>query len=246
MEVRLKKLTLVERVGNKGLMSSYSSDRYGKFTAGQSFSSVSRGMPGSMRRLINELSKLPSIGEKSAARLAYYLLTSAPEEAENLARAILDARQKVCSCKQCFAFAESEVCNICADASRDREVICVVEKPVDVLALEKVGRFRGLYHVLHGLWSPLRGVSPDSIRIPDLLRRLEETGQTTSPVKEVILALSGTVEGDATCLYIAQMLSSVPVTVSRIARGLPKGGELEYADDLTIGYAFEGRKGLGS
>ncbi len=201
-----------------------------------------RVFPQSMRRLINELSKLPSVGEKSATRLAYHLLTNDRAAALDLARAIIDSRDKVGFCKECFALAEGSVCSICLDDSRDRSVICIVEKPADMIALERSAGFCGLYHVLHGLWSPLRGVRPEDTKINELIARVRDSIATAQPVRELIIATSTTVEGDATAMYISSALKGLEVNISRIARGMPKGGELEYADEVTITYALEGRQ----
>lgn len=202
--------------------------------------------PPAMRRLVNELSKLPSIGEKSAVRLAYHLLTHEAGEALELAAAIKEAREQTRLCHSCFALTDSDLCEICSDPERSRFVICVVEKPADVIAIERSNSYHGLYHVLHGLWAPLRGISPEMTKLPELLKRLENSQQSNNSecprVSELILATSTTVEGDATALYIAQAMAKFKVNISRIAQGLPKGGELEYADELTLSHAMEGRK----
>ena len=193
-----------------------------------------------MRRLVNELTKLPSIGEKSAVRLAYHILTRDPGEVRALADSIRDAREKTVLCSACFAMSESEICPICANPARDRSVVCVVEKPSDVIALERSGGYRGLYHVLHGLWSPLRGIQPEQTKLRELLARLRATDG--EPIREIVLATGTTVEGDATALYIASELDHYGISITRLAQGLPKGGELEYADDVTLGLSFEGRR----
>ncbi|MCC6221014.1 MAG: recombination protein RecR [Deltaproteobacteria bacterium] len=203
--------------------------------------------PPTMRALINEFSKLPSIGEKSATRLAYHLLTSSDTSAKSLALAITKAKEQITLCEICFALSESSTCSICSDSQRHQQIICVVEKPADIIALERSGRYGGLYHVLHGLWSPLKGVSPEKTKIGNLLQRVrnsfdDSTAKVT--VQEVILATSTTVEGDATALYIAKSLSSFNLNITRIAQGLPKGGELEYADELTLSHAIDGRSKL--
>lgn len=198
--------------------------------------------PPSIRRLINELSKLPSVGEKSATRLAYHLIAKTEQEALQLAEAIREAKLRITLCPACFSLAEDgKPCSICASDGRDRSVICVVEKPADVMAVERGGSYRGLYHVLHGLWSPVRGVGPERTRIPELVSRLE---REATAVKELVLATSTTVEGDATALYIANSVEHLGLRISRIAQGIPKGGELEYADDLTLSHAFQGRRSL--
>ncbi len=203
-----------------------------------SFNQRSTGYPPAMRRLVNELTKLPSIGEKSASRLAYHLVTSDERLSFSLSDAIREAREKIGLCEVCFTLSENPVCEICGDMTRSRECICVVEKPADVIALERSGH-RGLYHVLHGLWSPLKGIGPEKTRIGDLLRRVQAAG---SEIKEIIIATSTTVEGDATALYIANAVSELGLSVFRIAQGLPKGGELEYADEITLSHALEGRR----
>lgn len=202
--------------------------------------------PPAMRRLINELSKLPSVGEKSAVRLAYYLLLKDPAESKALSAAILEAREKTKFCSTCFALCEGESCAICSDPQRDRTVICVVEKPADVIVLERGGSFRGLYHVLHGLWSPLRGVGPERTKMNELFRRLRESCEKADvvAVEEVVLATGATVEGDATAMFVARTVNEMGIRASRIAQGLPKGGELEYADELTLTHALQGRRAV--
>jgi len=201
--------------------------------------------PASMRRLINELTKLPSVGEKSATRLAYFLVTRKAEESFSLADAIRDAREKMRYCKECFSLSESELCSICENPNRDFRVVCVVEKPADVMAVERSGGYRGLYHVLHGLWSPLRGIGPEKTKINELVARLERASSNEgSKVEEIVMATSTTVEGDATAQYIANSVKHLGIRISRIAQGIPKGGELEYADDLTLTHAMQGRRTL--
>ncbi len=201
-----------------------------------------------MRRLINQLTKLPSVGEKSAIRLAYHLLMRDSGEAQTLAQALVEARHLTVLCESCFSLSEQQICEVCASLARDRSLLCVVEKPSDVFAIERSGSFKGLYHVLHGLWSPLRGSGLEHTRIPQLMARLElsrsqsSAGGASAPIQEVVLATSATVEGDATALYLARAISDMGISVSRIAQGLPKGGELEYADDLTLNSAIEGRR----
>lgn len=211
-------------------------------------------LPNSVRRLVNELTKLPSIGEKSAFRLVQHLLSQKPEDLIALEAAIKMVREQVILCAQCFSISETEICPICSDYQRKTQVLCVVEKPVDVIALEQVGGFRGRYHVLHGLWSPMKGLSPEKIKLKELFNRLELSHkglahkglaqQNDEKVTELVLATSATVEGDATAYYIADNIGHLPISVTRLAQGLPKGGELEYADEVTLRYAFEGRKSL--
>ena len=210
--------------------------------------------PASLRRLINELSKLPSIGEKSAIRLAYHLLTHNKEDSLQLSVAIQEAIETTKLCKICYFLTESKICSLCSDEHRDPSLLCVVEKPADVFALEKSGGYRGLYHVLHGVWSPLRGVGPESTKIAELLSRLRRCDDATPaesaddpiqhPVRELILATGTTVEGDATALYIANCVEELEIPVTRIAQGIPKGGELEYADEMTLNLSLEGRRKL--
>lgn len=206
-----------------------------------------------MRRLVNELSKLPSVGEKSAVRLAYHLLTKSKDDSLKLAKAIEEACAQTRLCEVCYAMTDDEVCHICLDRSRIRDTLCVVEKPSDVIALERTGGYRGLYHVLHGVWAPLKGISPEHTKLGALLKRLEKSQQHSADaeetkadptIREIVLATSTTVEGDATALYIANCVSLLGVRVTRIAQGLPKGGELEYADDITLSHAIDGRRQL--
>lgn len=189
-----------------------------------------------MRKLVDELSKLPSIGERSAVRLAYFLITS---QQDGLAGAIEKARENVGLCERCFFLTEGdELCSICLDSRRDEAMVCVVEKPADVLAIERSRGFTGLYHVLHGLWSPLRGRGPESTKLPQLLERIE-----FEPISELVLATGATVEGDATALYIAGAVKD-GLKVTRIAQGIPKGGDLEYADEVTLTHALAGRRSV--
>jgi recombination protein RecR len=190
--------------------------------------------------LIDELGRLPGIGPKSAQRIAFYILKSPAEDAARLASSINAAKTKVTWCRRCFNVAEGDVgaeCNICKDTRRDPAVLCVVEEPRDVVAVEKTGEFRGRYHVLLGAISPIDGIGPAQLRIRELLGRLEAEGVT-----EVILCTNPNIEGDATALYLAGLLKDLNVKVTRIASGLPVGGDLEYADELTLGRALEGRR----
>ena len=192
--------------------------------------------PAAMQALITEFSKLPSIGEKTAARLAYFIINNERDLARRLSEALSRATEQVRLCAKCYHLADSEFCTICSNTSRDSNMMCVVEKPMDVIAIERMGEFRGVYHVLHGLWAPLRGKGSEHMKLGELVTRLKE-----GSVKEVILATSATVEGDATALYIARLLNELGVKSSRLAQGIPKGGELEYADDLTLARALSGR-----
>ncbi|GAB4278662.1 MAG: recombination mediator RecR [Coriobacteriia bacterium] len=188
-------------------------------------------------RLLEELERLPGIGPKSAQRLAFFILKSDEESTRRLAEAILDAKERVSFCRVCFNFSEGDLCEVCGDPSRDRSIICVVEEPKDVVAIERIGEFRGVYHVLQGALSPIDGVGPEDIRVRELVERLGEGG-----VAEVILATNPNVEGESTALYVARLVKPLGVRVTRIASGLPVGGDLEYADEVTLGRALEGRR----
>lgn len=192
-----------------------------------------------MQRLIKELSRLPSIGEKSATRLAYHLLNNDRALANSLAEALKKGVETIRLCQKCFYFSENELCTLCSNTGRDASLICVVEKPMDLVAIERVGEYRGYYHVLHGLWAPLRGQGPESMKVNELLARV-----AAGEIKEAILATGATVEGDATALYIAKLLDERGVKTTRLAQGIPKGGELEYADDITLSRAFSGRSAI--
>ena len=191
----------------------------------------------SVSRLIQELSKLPGVGPKSAQRLTYYLLRAPDEQAKALADAILSLRQKTQLCSVCFNIADSNLCPICRSVSRDDSKVCIVEQPQDILALEHAGAYRGLYHVLHGAISPTEGVGADDIRIKELLERLK-----ASQADEVIIATNPTLEGETTAMYLNKIISPLGIKVTRLARGLPFGTELEYADDITLTRAIEGRQ----
>ncbi len=187
--------------------------------------------------LIEEFAKLPGIGPKTAQRLTFFILRSPTDQARRLAEAITRVKESIISCSICFNITEVSPCAICASPQRDHELICVVEEPLDVLALEKTGAFKGLYHVLHGALSPVEGIGPKDLRIEELVRRVAD-----SPVREVILATNPNYEGDYTAAYIAPLLSAHGVRVTRLARGLPIGGDLEYADEGTLSRALEGRR----
>jgi len=188
-------------------------------------------------RLIDQLARLPGIGPKTAQRLAMHLLNVPEETAYNLARAIEEARKTIYRCSVCGNFTDCDPCFICGDGRRSREVICVVERPRDIVAMEKTRGFKGLYHVLHGAISPMEGISPEQLNVRGLLKRLEG-----GKVKEVILATNPNVEGDATALYLAGLIKPLGIYVTRIAHGLPVGAELEYTDEVTLGKAMEGRQ----
>lgn len=192
-----------------------------------------------LARLIDELSKLPGVGPKTAQRLAYYILRASAGDAESLAAAVRSVKTDLLYCQTCFNIAETDPCAVCRAEDRDRRMICVVEEPLDVLAIERTNAYRGVYHVLHGAISPVNGVRPDDLRIRELGQRVRLGG-----VEELILATNPNLEGEATAMYIAQSLGDVAVRVTRLARGLPIGGDLEYADELTVGRALEGRRAL--
>jgi recombination protein RecR len=189
-----------------------------------------------VENLVAQLARLPGIGRRTAQRLAFHILSARPEEALELARAIEDVKARVRFCRECGNLTEEELCGVCADARRDRSVICVVEQPVDVVSVERTGEFNGLYHVLGGALSPLDGVEPDDLRIDALVGRVEADG-----VAEVVLATNPTMTGEATAAYIADRLRD-RVQVTRLASGLPVGGDLEYADEVTLGRALAGRR----
>ncbi len=195
---------------------------------------VSRAEP--IARLVQELTKLPGVGEKTASRLALHILRAPQEDAAGLARAILDIKEKIRLCSQCLNLTEQELCAVCRDPKRNREQICVVSGPEDLMALEKSGGYRGLYHVLHGALSPLEGIGPNDLRIPEFMARLPE-----GTVKEVILATNPSAEGEATAQYLAQIIKPLGLRVTRIARGVPMGGDLQYIDEVTLSKSLENR-----
>ena len=190
-----------------------------------------------IRRLVQELARLPGIGEKTATRMAFHLIRGNRQQIKDLAQALLDVTDKIRLCSVCMTMTESDPCSMCADPRRDGDVICGVASPSDLIAIDRGGHFRGRYHVLHGLLSPLEGIGPDDIRIAELVRRLGGD----PPVREVIIATSPNVDGEATAMYIARTIKPLGVQVSRIATGLPVGGELEYSDQATIARALAGR-----
>jgi recombination protein RecR len=192
---------------------------------------------GPIARLVVELAKLPGVGEKTAARLAFHILRAPVEDAARLASAITDLRSKIKLCTVCWDFTEAEPCEICRDARRDADLVCVVAQPQDVVAIERTGGYRGRYHVLHGVLSPLDGVGPDDLRVAELVRRCGG-----GDVREVIVATNPSVEGETTAIYLAKLLRPLGVRCSRIATGVPMGGELEYADRLTLSRAIDGRR----
>ncbi|OGN81078.1 MAG: recombination protein RecR [Chloroflexi bacterium RIFCSPLOWO2_02_FULL_71_16] len=192
-----------------------------------------------LARLIDELSKLPGVGPKTAQRLAYHILRGSGNDAELLAAAVRSVKTDLRYCSVCFNIAESDPCELCSSDERDQRVVCVVEEPLDVLAIERTGQFKGVYHVLHGAISPVNGVRPDDLRIAELATRARGSG-----IEELILATNPNLEGEATAMYIAQLLSGSGARITRLARGLPMGGDLEYADEVTVSRALEGRRAL--
>ena len=190
-----------------------------------------------VQALIDELGRLPGIGPKSAQRVAFYLLQVSPEDANRLARAITEAKERISWCTRCFNVSEAELCGICSDERRDATVVCVVEEPRDLVAVERTNEFRGRYHVLGGAISPIDGIGPDQLRVKELLARLDPEGIT-----EVILCTNPNIEGEATATYLTRLLSPMGLRVTRLASGLPVGGDLEYADEVTLGRAFAGRR----
>ncbi|HEX6543757.1 MAG TPA: recombination mediator RecR [Ktedonobacterales bacterium] len=202
----------------------------------------------SVTALIEELAKLPGIGPKTAQRLTFYILRSPAEQARRLAEAITQVKESIIQCSICYNLTETDPCPICANSQRDRHIICVVEEPLDVLALEKTGAFKGLYHVLHGALSPIEGIGPRDLRIDELVARTRANASNATdddePVREVILATNPNYEGDYTAAYIAPLIGRPDLKVTRLARGLPIGGDLEYADEGTLSRALEGRREL--
>ena len=196
--------------------------------------------PRSLNKLINELGKLPGIGGKTAQRLAFHVLSLTDREAETLAEAIVDAKRSMHYCSVCGNLTDKDVCGICSDGSRDRSVICVVETPQDVMAMERIREYKGTYHVRHGAISPAEGIGPADINLKSLIERL----QGDSDVEEVIIATNPNIEGEATAMYIARLLKPAGIKVTRIAHGIPVGGDLEYADEVTLLKAVEGRREL--
>jgi recombination protein RecR len=192
---------------------------------------------GSLQDLIDALGKLPGIGPKSAQRLAFYFLQTDPMSVENLARLLLEVKQRVKSCKTCGAVSETEICHLCNDIRRDQTSICVVEEAKDISSVEKTREFKGKYHVLGGVISPIDGIGPDQLRIKELIKRVSE-----EDIQEVIIATNPNLEGEATSAYLVKVLEPSKILVTRLASGLPVGGELEYADEVTLGRAFKGRR----
>jgi recombination protein RecR len=193
--------------------------------------------PAPIQRLLEELERLPGVGPKSAQRIAYWLLTVDAADADRLATAISDVKRSIHFCPRCFNFAEGELCAVCADVERDVSIVCVVEEPRDLAAVERTHEFRGLYHVLHGAISPIDGIGPDQLKVRELIERLADDSVT-----EVVLATNPNVEGETTAVYLARLIKPLGIKVTRIASGLPVGGDLEYADEVTLGRALEARR----
>ena len=192
---------------------------------------------GPVQDLIDELGRLPGVGPKSAQRIAFHLLKLPKDDALRLARTITEVKDKVSFCRRCFNIAEGEECGICADTRRDTTTVCVVEEPRDIVSVEKTGEFRGRYHVLQGAISPIDGVGPDQLRVRELLARIEPEA-----IEEIILCTNPNLEGEATAMYLGRLIKPLGIRVTRIASGMPVGGDLEYADELTLGRALEGRR----
>ena len=201
--------------------------------------------PDPIQRLTVELAKLPGIGEKTAQRLAFHILRAKEEYARDLASALIDVVEKVRLCSVCCSLTELDPCAICCDKRRDDQLLCVVESVPDLLAVERTREFRGRYHVLHGVLSPLEGIGPDQIRIKELLQRLGSPAEGSAPVEEVIVATNPDIEGEATALYLTKLLRPLGLRVTRIAQGVPMGGDLEYADQVTLARALVGRREMG-
>ncbi len=194
-------------------------------------------IPEAVTRLVDEFARLPGIGPKTASRLTFYLLRAPTEQVLSLGAAVTRLKEQIQFCSRCFNITESDPCLVCSDAQRDASIICVVEEPLDMLAIERVGDYHGLYHVLHGAISPVEGIGPDDLRIRELIERVRR-----SPPAEVILATNPSLEGEATAMYIQRRLAPLNIRVTRLARGLPVGGDLEYADAITLARALEGRQ----
>ncbi len=193
--------------------------------------------PEPIQRLVEAFHRLPGIGPKSAQRLAYHILRTSEQEASALAQAVLDVKQRIRLCSQCLNITEADPCSFCQDSRRDRTIVCVVEQPLDVLAIERSGGYRGLYHVLHGVLNPMDGVGPEHIHVRELVVRLQ-----AGEIQEVIMATNPSLEGEATAMYIQRLVGPAGVKVTRLARGLPSGADLEYTDDVTLARALEGRQ----
>lgn len=200
---------------------------------------MSRNKISAVENLIDEFRKLPGIGPKSAKRIVYFLLKQSGEDIENFSRALIDLKDKVRFCSECFNISEDDICPICSDSDRNTKIICIVEKISDVAVIEETGQFAGIYHVLGGLLSPIENIGPEEIRIPKLIERIKTLG-----IREVVLALNPTVEGDSTATYMNKVLKQFDLKITKLASGLPVGGDIEYADQVTLGRALMGRTEL--
>lgn len=199
---------------------------------------MSRYIP-AIGRLIDEFAKLPGVGKKSAQRLAFHVVNMEQDQVVNFAEAILDIKRKVRYCEKCFNLTDQTLCDICCDHKRDQEIMCVVESPRDLMAIENTKEFNGLYHVLHGAISPMEGIGPNDIKLKELIVRLQ-----SDETKEIIIATNPSIEGEATAMYISKLLKGTDIKVTRLAHGIPVGGDLEYADEVTLAKAIEGRRQL--
>ena len=197
------------------------------------------GYAAPIRRLIQELGRFPGIGEKTASRLANFILRASKEDARRLAQSIIEVKEKICFCSVCFNLAEEELCDICRDEGREKDMICVVEDPDSLIAVEESGCFRGTYHVLHGVLAPLDGVGPEQLRLKELMARIE-----ADSIKEIILATNPSIQGESTALLITRMVKDRPVKLTRIASGVPVGGDLKYTDKMTLARAIEFRRNM--
>jgi recombination protein RecR len=198
--------------------------------------------PAPVTKLIDEFSRLPGIGPKTASRLTFYLLRHPADRAQALARALQELHEKVLFCSQCFNIAETDPCSVCSDEYRDHSIICVVEEPLDVLAIERTREYHGLYHVLHGVIAPVEGIGPEDLKIAELIERIRSSDEK---VREVIIATNPKLEGEATAMYISRQFEGEAIRLTRLARGLPVGGDLEYADEITLSRALSGRSEIG-
>lgn len=194
-----------------------------------------------LEKLVHELTKLPGIGPKTAQRLAYYILKSSSQYSADLSEALRRVQSEVHECSVCFNYTDTQVCRFCSDTHRQNDVLCVVEEPMDVMRIESSGAFRGRYHVLHGALSPLDGVTPEDLKITDLLKRIKERENSEQPIKEIIMALDADLEGDTTILYLTKVLQNLGIKLCRIAHGVPIGGDIDFVDDRTMNRALENR-----
>ncbi|MBL7543921.1 MAG: recombination protein RecR [Bdellovibrionaceae bacterium] len=194
-----------------------------------------------LEKLVHELTKLPGIGPKTAQRLAYYILKSREQYSNDLSEALQRVQSEVHECPECFNYTDSTICRFCSDSHRQNDVLCLVEEPSDVMRIESSGAFRGRYHVLHGALSPLDGITPDDLKITELLRRIKDKEHTSQPIREIIMALDADLEGDTTILYLTKILHNSGIKLSRIAHGVPIGGDIDFIDDRTMSRALENR-----